>query len=342
MFAGIIPAPRRPPNTIRGELMITCYVRVNGGLLPVPQPETSAALPDDTIWIDMLDPTEQERHFIDGALGLAMPKKEIMKEIEPSSRLYQTEAASYLTVVTMTAADTLKPQNDPVTFVVTQNVLVTLRYADPQPFRNFIANLRRYTLSCSCGEDVMAAIFDAIVARVADILEKVNSETDEISGQIFHRDRISRPDYDGVLRRIGRNQTVTVLARDSLVSLARVVTFLLRPVESKLQKQTGRAFKTVSRDIASLSDQASFLSNNLTFLLDATLGLISSEQNGIIKIFSVAAVVFLPPTLIASIYGMNFKDMPELDWLFGYPFALGLMVASAVFTYWFFKRRGWL
>ena len=107
-----------------------------------------------------------------------------------------------------TAADTLKPQNDPVTFVVTQNVLVTLRYADPQPFRNFIANLRRYTLSCSCGEDVMAAIFDAIVARVADILEKVNSETDEISGQIFHRDRISRPDYDGVLRRIGRNRTV--------------------------------------------------------------------------------------------------------------------------------------
>jgi magnesium transporter len=117
---------------------------------------------------------------------------------------------------------------------------------------------------------------------------------------------------------------------------------MLRPVESKLQKQTGRAFKTVSRDISSLSDQASFLSNNLNFLLDATLGLINSEQNGIIKIFSVAAVVFLPPTLIASIYGMNFKDMPELDWLFGYPFALGLMVASAVFTYVFFKRKGWL
>lgn len=322
--------------------MITCYIRVNGGLVPAPLPEAGNALPAETVWIDMFDPTEQERHLIDEALGLAMPKKEIMKEIEPSSRLYQTGDAAYLTVVAMTAADTLKPRNEPVTFVLTRNILVTLRYADPQPFRNFIANLSSHTLACSCGEDVMAALSDAIVARVADILEKVNSETDDISGQIFHRDRISKPDYDEVLRKIGRNQTVTVLARDSLVSLARVVTYMLRPVESKLQKQTGRAFKTVSRDISSLSDQASFLSNNLTFLLDATLGLINSEQNGIIKIFSVAAVVFLPPTLIASIYGMNFKDMPELDWLFGYPFALGLMVASAVFTYVFFKRKGWL
>ena len=322
--------------------MITCYARVNGGLTPVSQPETSGVLPEETVWIDMLDPTEQERQLVDSALGVRLPSKEFMKEIEPSSRLYQAAEASYLTVVAMTHADTLRPRNDPVTFILCQNKLVTLRYADPQPFRNFVANLRRHTLACSCGEDVMAAIFDAIVARVADILERVNSETDEISGAIFHRDRISKPDYDTVLRRIGRNQTVTVLARDSLVSLARVVTFMLRPVESKLQKQTGRAFKTVSRDISSLSDQASFLSNNLTFLLDATLGLINSEQNGIIKIFSVAAVVFLPPTLIASIYGMNFKDMPELNWLFGYPFALGLMVASAVFTYVFFKRKGWL
>ncbi|NIJ41066.1 magnesium transporter [Parvibaculum indicum] len=322
--------------------MITCYIRANGGLVPTPLPEAGNDLPAETIWIDMLDPTEQERHLIDEALGLAMPKKEIMKEIEPSSRLYQAGEAAYLTVVAMTAADTLKPRNEPVTFVLTRNILVTLRYADPQPFRNFIANLRRHTLACSCGEDVMASLCDAVVARVADILEKVNSETDDISGQIFHRDRISKPDYDEVLRKVGRNQTVTVLARDSLVSLARVVTYMLRPVESKLQKQTGRAFKTVSRDISSLSDQASFLSSNLTFLLDATLGLINSEQNGIIKIFSVAAVVFLPPTLIASIYGMNFKDMPELDWLFGYPFALGLMVASAVFTYVFFRRKGWL
>lgn len=184
--------------------MITCYIRVNGGLVPSPLPEAGSALPTETVWIDMLDPTEQERHLIDEALGLAMPKKEVMKEIEPSSRLYQAGDAAYLTVVAMTAADTLKPRNEPVTFVLTRNILVTLRYADPQPFRNFIANLRRHTLACSCGEDVMASLCDAIVARVADILEKVNSETDDISGQIFHRDRISKPDYDEVLRKIGQ------------------------------------------------------------------------------------------------------------------------------------------
>jgi magnesium transporter len=145
-----------------------------------------------------------------------------------------------------------------------------------------------------------------------------------------------------VLRRVGRTQALTTQARESLVSIARLLSFIGRPGETKLPKSFERGFKTIARDVMALSDHASFLASNINFMLDATLGMINSEQNGIIKIFSVAAVVFLPPTLIASVYGMNFDIIPELKWSLGYPFAIFLMIVSAVLPYYYFKRRGWL
>jgi magnesium transporter len=146
-----------------------------------------------------------------------------------------------------------------------------------------------------------------------------------------------------VLEQIGRKGDLTSHIRDSLVTLERLVGFLGHvAMQRKSGKDLRERLKTLSRDVRSLTDHSSFLSQKITFLLDATLGMINIEQNAIIKIFSVAAVVFLPPTLIASIYGMNFEEMPELDWLFGYPFAIALMILSAILPYLFFKRRGWL
>ncbi|MGB3810880.1 MAG: magnesium transporter CorA family protein [Parvibaculum sp.] len=322
--------------------MITAYVRSNGMLLPV-QVETHGVIPEEVVWIDLLEPTREEERFVDEALGLDMPSEEEMQEIEVSSRLYQERNALYMTATLITGADTATPGRTPVTFVLVGHRLLTLRYAEPLPFRVFAAKARRHTFPSSTGEEVLAGLLDAIVDRVADILERVQGQLDTLSGEIFVRQPVEEKiDFDEVLRRVGRNHALTAQARESLVSIARLLSFIGRPGDTKLTKNFGRGFKTIARDVMALSDHASFLANNINFVLDATLGMINSEQNGIIKIFSVAAVVFLPPTLIASIYGMNFQFMPELSLKYGYVLALGLMVLSAILPYWYFKRRGWL
>lgn len=322
--------------------MITAYVRTNG-ILSSHAVEPSGVIPEDVVWIDLLEPTPEEERFVDEVLGLDVPSEKEMQEIEVSSRLYQERNALYMTATVMTGADTAKPGRSPVTFVLVGHRLLTLRYAEPLPFRVFAAKARRHAANFNTGEEVLAGLLDAIVDRVADILERVQGEIDILSNEIFVREEgAPKLDFDEVLRRIGRTQALTTQARESLVSIARLLSFIGRPAETKLPKAFERGFKTISRDVMALSDHASFLANNINFMLDATLGLINSEQNGIIKIFSVAAVVFLPPTVIASIYGMNFQSMPELSWALGYPFALGLMVLSAVLPYYYFKRRGWL
>ena len=149
-----------------------------------------------------------------------------------------------------------------------------------------------------------------------------------------------------LIENIGEEGDFTSKMRESLVSIGRVVAFMQAIIDqmrdTKAMKENRARIKILQRDIVSLTDHASFLNGKISFLLDAVLGLISIEQNGIIKIFSVAAVVFLPPTLVASIYGMNFDIMPELNWTYGYPFALGLMVLSAILPFLYFKRKGWL
>ncbi|HUD51355.1 magnesium transporter CorA family protein [Parvibaculum sp.] len=322
--------------------MITAYVRSNGTLSPLAV-EPHGPIPEAVVWLDLLEPTPEEERFVDEVLGLDVPSEEEMQEIEVSSRLYQERNALYMTATVMVGADTAKPGRSPVTFVLVGHRLLTLRYAEPLPFRVFAAKARRHTVPSSTGEDVLAGLLDAIVDRVADILERVQGEIDTLSSDIFVRDENApKLDFDAVLRRVGQVQALTTQARESLVSIARLLSFIGRPGETKLPKAFERSFKTISRDVMALSDHASFLTSNINFMLDATLGMINNEQNGIIKIFSVAAVVFLPPTLIASVYGMNFDIIPELKWTYGYVWAIGLMIVSAILPYWYFKRRGWL
>ncbi len=322
--------------------MITAYVPVNGALTPVPV-ATGEAIPTDAVWIDLLQPTDDELAFVDVRLNLDVPTEADMQEIEVSSRLYLEDDVVYMTATMVTQADTPAPQVVPVTFVLAGHRLLTLRYAEPTPFRHYASEARRHSVPCATGEEVLAGLLDAIVDRVADILERVQSDIDTLSGEIFpHEGGKTKRNYNEILRRIGRSHALTSQVRESLVSFGRLVSFIARPATEKRPKATERAFKTTARDLTALSDHASFIANNTSFILNATLGLISNEQSGIIKIFSVAAVVFLPPTLIASIYGMNFEFMPELAWPWGYPMALVMMVASAVGPYLFFKQRGWL
>ena len=321
--------------------MLTAYARKNGTVRGTHLGQDDP-LPEETLWIDLREPTPEERQKVNKLLGIEVPTREEMQEIEISSRLYQEAGATYMTATLMAQTETETPIAGPVTFVLAAHRLVTLRYLDPAPFRAYVVQIGRSSHRLGSGEELLGGLLDAIVDRVADILERVQHDMDNFSAEIFGRDKnAAQLDFDSLLKRIGRAQGLTSRARESLVSIGRLLTFLGRPAESH-ENAPGHIFSTLSRDVLSLSDHASYLSNNINFLLDATLGLINNEQTNIIKIFSVAAVVFLPPTLIASIYGMNFKFIPELNWLFGYPMSIGFMFASVAGTYWFFKHRKWL
>jgi len=302
------------------------------------------SLPSGATWIDLMEPTTEEKRTVEAGLGIEIPTREEMQEIEPSSRLYQQAGALYMTASIVVKADTEHPETAAISFILNRDYLVTLRYGDPTSFRTFAAYAEKHGDACASGELALAGLMDAIVDRIADVLEKVDAELDKISREVFVGNSVARKQYDLqlVIQRIGRNGDLISRSRESLVSLSRLLTFLAASADTAVRKETRARAKTLARDVVSLSNHASFQADKVSLLLNATLGMINIEQNAIIKIFSVAAVVFLPPTLIASIYGMNFELMPELAWPFGYPFALFLMVLSAVLPYLYFKRRGWL
>jgi magnesium transporter len=195
------------------------------------------------------------------------------------------------------------------------------------------------------GELVLMALLDVIIDRMADILEKIGGDIEAISRDIFDptkAGKASAHNFQDVLRKLGRRNDLNGKMRESLLTISRMLSFLTPTMDAKPNKDIRGHIETLTRDLQSLQDQASYLSGKSSYLLDATLGLINIEQNNIIKIMSVAAMVFLPPTLIASVEGMNFKIMPELNWSWGYPLSILFMVFSAIVPYLWFKRRGWL
>jgi magnesium transporter len=265
-----------------------------------------------------------------------------MKKIEESSRLYVEDGALFMTMPVVSKADT-EPENASVTFILTSSALVTLRYVDPLPFGRFARRIQRQPDLAASPELALVGLLEQVVDRLDDILERATADIDAISGDIFRRSS-DKPHGSNalheILKRVGRAGDLASKARASVLGLTRLLLFLsTHPTCTPVARSR---IETLMRDVQSLSDHDGFLADKIGFLQDATLGMIDIEQNGIIKIFTVAAVAFMPPTLIASIYGMNFKHMPELDWQFGYPMALGLMVLSAVLPFLYFRRKRWL
>ena len=324
--------------------MIRAFVVDNDRLRQVPD---LLDVHEKVIWADLVAPTKEEEAAIEQWIGADIPTREEMEEIEISSRLYSENGAYFMTATLPANTDTDKHVMGPVTFVLARDRLVTVRYHEPRAFKTFPMRAESADLNCVNGQSILIALLEAIVDRLADLLERASREVIDISHEIFHptEKKASKRDvgFQIILRRIGREEHFISNVQDSLVSLQRVSGFLGSiGAANKDEKGLRARAKTLSRDVLSLSTHAELLSQKITFLLDATLGMINIEQNAIIKIVSVAAVVFLPPTLVASIYGMNFEVMPELKWLLGYPFALGLMVVSAILPFWWFRRRGWL
>lgn len=305
------------------------------------------SLPENTVWLDLVNPTPEEDHAVEGLVRIAVPTREEMQEIEISSRLYVENGARYMTAILMCSSETDAPRTTPVTFILSGRRLVTVRYDLPKPFMLVEHKLARTCSPEINGEIVLLELLEAVIDRCADILERAGADVDGVSRAIFEPEGAGRTGhskrYSDILIAIGRKGDLTSKVRESLVSIGRVVTFVVAEADSvKWSKEMRAQLKTMQRDVASLSDHASYLSNKITFVLDAMLGVVNLEQNNIIKLFSVMAVVLMPPTLIASIYGMNFKLMPELDWPHGYPAALIAMLCAAIGPYMFFKWKKWL
>ncbi len=301
---------------------------------------------DELVWIDLYKATADEVSVLEQRLGITIPTEDEMVEIEISSRLYQDNGAHFMTATLPAQSDQDDAIMAPVSFVLTRQLLITVRTTEPRAFTTFPVRAAHGDLGLSDAASVLLRLLEAIVDRLADILERASRDIDKISLRIFasrpqHND--GKSGYQEVLRQLGRKGDLVSDLLESLMTLGRISSYLVLVGKADRVSRTDREhLKTLGRDIRSISEHAGFMSQKVTFLLDATLGMINIEQNATIKIFSVLAVIFMPPTMIASIYGMNFRHMPELGWPWGYPLALLLMLLAAIGPYWYFKRRGWL
>ena len=314
--------------------MLAAYGAANGCLIEY-SARAEPAVPPDAVWLDLVEPTHAEESAVEEALGIDIPTREELAEIEASSRLYQEDGAAFMTANLIRRGEDDQPQSSPVTFIIKDKLLITVRYHYPQAFPIFI----RRAMKAHLGPRRLPA-HGIVAMRIGQIV-------DDTSKRVFHSDQRKRsPNFEELLQRIGEEGDFTSKMRESLVSIGRLCAFMTAVMDQTKQtrdmRDTRGRLKTLQRDIISLTDHASFLSAKISFLLDAVLGMIQIEQNDIIKIFSVAAVGFLPPTLIASIYGMNFNIIPELKWEWGYPFAIILMILSGIVTLIYFRRKGWL
>jgi magnesium transporter len=334
--------------------MITTY-RIEAGQMRVgdalPQllagasADASAAPP---IWIDLLQPTLQEERLVEQFIGVEVPTREEMQEIEASSRLYRDGDVLFMTAPFLYGIDTGEIGSAAITFVLTQTALVTIRYATPKAFGVFAARAAKNPGLATSPDGVMLGLFEQVVDRLADILERVGADMDRTSQAAFKaaksKEGASKKEttLKDALIALGTVGEITARTSETLLGLSRILAFIAAEKDACIRKENKNRVKTLARDVRSLMEHGKFLNDKATFLLDAVLGIINIEQSAIIKTFSVVAVIFLPPTLVASIYGMNFEVMPELKWMLGYPFALVLMLVSAVAPLYFFKRKGWL
>jgi magnesium transporter len=302
----------------------------------------------DALWIDLEAPDRAEEDAVEAAVGIGIPTREDMQEIEVSSRFYREGDTLFLTVQVLETQSERDTEIGPATFVLRQDRLVSVHYHQPGSFSHFADWAARHDLPLTSGTDALLGLLETVVDRLADILEGEARKLDNLSKAIFaaHRPSGKGETLGVVLQRIGRAEDLNAKATESLTSLQRLVAYLTQvaegPIAQDFSDSDQKRARTLAQDIHSLREVATTQAAKIVFLLDATLGVINIRQSDIIKIFSVVAFVFLPPTLIASVYGMNFDVMPELHWRWGYPLALGLMAISAFVPWVVFRWKKWL
>ena len=302
----------------------------------------------EALWIDLDCPTEAEEDSVEAALRIDIPTREDMQEIEVSSRIYREGGVLFLTAQIIASPEARDAEIGPMTFAVLADRQVTVHYHHPRSLTYFADWAARHDTALETGLDALMGLLEAMVDRLADILEAEARQHEVLSKAIFaaHRPSGKAETLGAVLQRIGRAEAMNGKVNESLATILRLLTYLTSAPEvadgPSLQARQLPVAMAQLQDLRSLREVAVAQSEKVRFLLDATLGVINIRQSDVIKIFSVVAFVFLPPTLIASIYGMNFVHMPELQWTWGYPMALGLMVVSAVVPWLIFRWKKWL
>jgi magnesium transporter len=320
--------------------MLSAFVLTDGRLMQVRVDAEQDLTRKETIWIDLAYPTEEEREMVQSVFRLELPEDEELQDLQASARYYQDEHGIHIRSTFIQSNDRA-PSNVTVSFTLHEGQLLTVHDDDLTFLRLFRMKARAGPGMVGDAVDILLGCYELAVEQDADVLEEMYMTLDEVAALVLNRSkeipgRVMRDNIE----RIATQEDLNGKVRLDLMDNRRALSFLLR--SRMMSREQSQKIKGVLRDIESLNGHTGFIFDKINFLMDALIGMINLEQNKIIKIFSIAAVVFLPPTLVASIYGMNFANMPELQWPWGYPLALLLMILAATTPYLYFRRKGWL
>jgi magnesium transporter len=327
--------------------MLNVFTLANGRLFQEEIESLEALTRFKPIWVDLESPTPQERRWVKQHFGLSIPEDAMDDDIEESARFFEEDNGELHVRSDFLIDDEQDPRAIRVAFILNQHnadlksqgVLFSIHDEDVPVFRLLRMRARRMPGLIEDAKDVLLMLFDADAEYCADTLEDIYDDLEKVSRQVL-AGNVTDDTAGQVLSAIARHEDMSGRIRRNVMDTRRAVSFMMR--SRMLNAEQFEDARQILRDLDSLDSHTAFLFDKINFLMDATVGFININQNKIIKLFSVASVALLPPTLIASLYGMNFQYMPELSQKWGYPFALGLMVLSAVVPMLYFRKRGWL
>nr|WP_297358069.1 magnesium/cobalt transporter CorA [uncultured Caldimonas sp.] len=319
--------------------MLNVFTLSNGRLYQeeIDRPESLARV--QPVWVDLESPTPEEKGWITGRFGLNIPEDVTSEDLEESARFYEEDNGELHIRSDFLIEDDDGARNVRAAFILRDNVLFSIHNEDLPVFRLLRLRGRRMPGLIEGAKDVLLKLYDMDAEYSADSLEGIYDDLEVVSSRVLKAD-VSDTEAGEVLAAIARSEDLNGRIRRNVMETRRAVSFLMR--SRLLNAEQFEDARQIMRDIDSLDSHTAFLFDKINFLMDATVGFININQNKIIRIFSVASVALLPPTLIASIYGMNFQHMPELNWKLGYPFSLAVMAASVIAPFWYFRRKGWL
>ncbi|QPF76211.1 magnesium/cobalt transporter CorA [Roseateles sp. DAIF2] len=313
--------------------------RLKGGLFQEEIESPEALAQSRPVWVDLEDPSAEEKGWIRDRFGLVIPENIVDDDLEESARFYEEDNGELHIRSDFLIDDDSSPRNVRVAFILYNNVLFSVHKEDLPVFRLLRLRARRIPALIEDAKDVLLKLYDADAEYSADVLEGIYDSLEKVSSRVL-KSEVNDTEAAEVLAAIAREEDLNGRIRRNVMDTRRAVSFMMR--SRMLNAEQFEESRQILRDIDSLDSHTAFLFDKINFLMDATVGFININQNKIIKIFSVASVALLPPTLIASVYGMNFKFMPELDWSWGYPYALLLMAASVAAPLIYFRRKGWM
>ena len=320
--------------------MLNVFTLANGRLFQEEIASAAALSSLNPVWVDLESPTAQEKGWIAGRFGLTIPDDIVDDDLEESARFYEEDNGELHIRSDFLIDEAEAPRNVRVAFILHNKVLFSVHGEDLPVFRLLRLRARRIPALIDDAKDVLLKLYDADAEYSADSLEGIYDELELVGTRVLKK-TVTDPDAAEVLAAIARQEDLNGRIRRNVMDTRRALSFMMR--SRMLNAEQFEEARQILRDIDSLDSHTTFLFDKINFLMNATVGFININQNKIIKLFSVASVALLPPTLIASIYGMNFKGwFPELEWAYGYPYALGLMGVSVVVPFWYFRRKGWL